>query len=343
MPFRLIAAVLALLLAGAALPARAAPAPAAAPACAPSVQDRLWMQQALDAWAYTAHDKLRVQAGNPPDLVFYDGVCTYQTGAQARGRAFEGPRLSGRRLAWKADFHAHTIPLPDGSDLPMGVASFAAPYDHDTRAFMVMALPSLWREGGVHSALGLETMMTALFIHEMTHTRQFYGFAPRIAELTRRYGLPDDLNDDSLQEAFKNDPDYVAAFSLERDLLLSAAKESDPARAGMLVARAFELAQARRARFFTGDKAKWAEIEDAFLTLEGVGQWAAWAWLTDPKGGGVAPARALHPFRRGARFWSQDEGFLAMAAIDRLVPDWRERAFAAEPQGVMALWADAAP
>jgi len=300
------------------------------------------MQEALDAWFTTAHDRLSIYAGDPPDFVFFDDRCVYRTGSTAAGPAFEGPRYSGRRLAWNAAPHGGKVALPGGGEVPAQVVSFAAPYDHDARAFMVMALPSVWRAGDVHSALGLETLMTAVFVHEMTHTRQFYAFAPRMAALTARYHLGDDLTDDSLQDAFKNNPDYVAAYTLERDLLLQAAKEPDAARARALVARALEQARTRPARFFTGENAKWEELEDAFLTLEGIAQWAAWSWLTDPKGGGVDKARALTEFRRGGRFWSQDEGFLVMLAVDRFVPRWREYAFDAQPEQIMRLWGRAA-
>lgn len=323
-----------------------AAAVAAPTACTPSVQDRLWMQQALDAWTHTARNHLRVYAADPPSIIFFDGVCAYRAGEGATGAPMaDAPRFAGRRIPWKAGAHAGQVTLPGGGAVPVGVVSFAAPWKDDTRQFMVMALPSVWREGGVRSAFGLETLMTAVFIHEMTHTRQFYAFAPRLAALTARYGLPDDLSDDSLQEAFKGDPDYVAAWTAERDDLLKAATlawrggvrhVTDESRAA--AASALERARARRARFFTEENARWAELEDSFLTMEGIGQWAAWSWLVDPRGAGVDPTIALPLFRRGGRFWSQDEGLLLMLVIDGMLPDWRERAFAAQPDQAFALW-----
>jgi len=315
---------------------------AAPQACAPSTQDRLWMQGAVDAWFSTAHDRLGIYAGDPPDFVFFDGACAYRTGSTAAGARYDGPRFAGRRLDWRAAPHGGEVALPGGGAVPARVVSFASPYDRDRQAFMVMGLPDLWRAGGVRSGMGLETMMTAVFIHEMTHTRQFYAFAPRMAALTAKYGLPNDISDDTLQETFKDDRDYVAAFEAERALLLRAVAADDDAEARRLAAEALASAKARRARFFTGDKARWAELEDTFLTLEGVGQWAAWAWLTDPKGGALPADRALPLFRRNGRFWSQDEGLLVMILVDRLVPNWRERAFAAEPAPIFALWETAA-
>lgn len=301
------------------------------------------MQEALDAWTHTARNHLRIYAADPPSLVFFDARCAYRAGEGATGAPLSNaPRFAGRRIPWKAEPHAGAVALPGGGEVPVGVVSFAAPWKQDTRQFMIMGLPSVWREGGVRSAFGLETLMTAVFIHEMTHTRQFYAFAPRMAALTAKYELPDDLSDDSLQETFKDDPAYVAAWTLERDLLLQAPAEPDDEKARQLVRRALEESRTRPARFFTGDKAKWEDLEDLFLTLEGVGQWAAWSWLVDPAGGGANPATALPLFRRGGRFWSQDQGLLVMLAVDRFVPDWREHAFDAQPELIFRLWGRAA-
>lgn len=325
------------------MPAAASAAPAA---CAPSVQDRLWMQHALDGWTHTARTHLRIYAADPPSLIFFDARCVYRAGEGATGKPMaDGPRFAGRRIPWAAAPHGGQVALPGGGEVPAGVVSFAAPWKQDTRQFMIMSLPSVWREGGVRSALGLETLMTAVFIHEMTHTRQLYALSPRLAALEAKYNLPDDIDDDSLQEAFKRDPEYVAAWTAERDDLLTAVALAW--QSGVLdftpqsraaAASAYERAQARRARWFTGDNAKWAELEDAFLTMEGMGQWAAWSWLTDSDGGAVNPSTALPLFRRGGRFWSQDEGFLVMLVVDCMLPDWRERAFAAEPEQIYSLW-----
>lgn len=298
--------------------------------CASARADLDWLESATEAWSLVARRHLRIASGRPPLLVAYDATCR-----------IEGP-IGESGPNWSTGAHGGKILLPSGGELPVGVASFAAPFDNDRQAFMLMGLPSVWQAGGVTSELGLETLMTSVFVHEMTHTRQFYAFAPRMAQLTERYGLPDDINDDSLQDRFKGDPAYVAAWTRERDLLLAAVNEPDDAKARPLVREALALARARQARWFTGKDAQWLELEDAFLTLEGMGQWAAWAWLTDPEGGKLTPDRALPHVRRGGRFWSQDQGLLLMLAVDRFVPGWQAQAFAPEPATAFRLWEQAA-
>jgi hypothetical protein len=99
--------------------------------------------------------------------------------------------------------------------------------------------------------------------------------------------------------------------------------------------------RARRARWFTGAEAKWLPLDDLFLVMEGLGQWAGYRWLVGDKGRGLDPGATLTEFRRGGRFWTQDEGLALMLVVDRLRPGWQKAAFAAEPALAEALLAQA--
>jgi len=278
-----------------------------------SESDAAWSRAAVEAWEFTRTGLLVLDGMvDPPTVVLFDATCVY--------------RRDGRD-DWESASHKGAVPLPDGNTLPPRVTSFASPYNGDRRAFLAMALPTVWAAGGVTSTLGLETLMTAVFVHEMTHTRQFYDFAPRLAEATSRYNLPDDLDDDAVQTRFETVPAFSAGIAAERELLFRAAAAADPSVARDLARRARTRIDARRASYFVGDDIRYTELEDLFLTMEGIAQWASYRWLIHPQGGGhVAPA-TLDAFRRGGRRWSQDEGLALFLVIDRLVPDWRARAF----------------
>ena len=288
--------------------------------------DAAWSDAALAAWELARSSVLSVEAAREqPLMVFFDATCFY--------RAEIGTE-------WQGAPHNGAIPLPDGNGLPPRVASFAAPYDRDQRAFVAMALPTIWAADRVESAFGLETLMTAVLIHEMTHTRQFYHFAPRLAEATARYQLPDDLDDDVVQTRFEGVPEVAADVGAERTLLFAAAASSDDAMARALAHEARMRIDARRSLHFVGSDARYTELEDLFLTMEGIAQWAAYRWLTHPRGGGRRDdAATLQDFRRGGRRWSQDEGLALFLVIDRLVPDWRQRAFASSPARALELLA----
>ena len=71
--------------------------------------------------------------------------------------------------------------------------------------------------------------------------------------------------------------------------------------------------------------------DDLFLTMEGFGQWNAYAWLSDAGGGKMTSAAAETKMRGSRKWWSQEEGLALFLVIDRFVPGWANQAFAAQP------------
>lgn len=295
-------------------------------ACVIDAGDKAWLKAAPGAWRLVERNALGLKPMSPrPAFVFYDGVCAY--------RSSDGK-------AWAVEAHGGTVKMPDGSALPPQVASFAAPTG-DGGAFMVMGLPSVWRAGDVKSELGLEKLMFAVFDHEMAHTRQFADWSARIDALAAKGGFGDDLTDDVVQDRFASDAAFTASVKRESELLF-AAQAMGAADARRTVAEALDLMLARRSKWFVGDAAIYGELEDVFLTLEGVGQFAGYSWLADAKGGAIAREQALPQFRRGGRRWSQDEGLAIYLAIDRLVPGWQAMTFGSERATALQLLALAA-
>jgi hypothetical protein len=304
-----------------------APAFAGDPACAIDPADRDWLTKAPGAWALVEHGAFGLQpAARQPAFILFDRVCAY--------RSADGVR-------WVAEVHGGEVKLPDGDGLPPQVASFAAAGE-DASPFMVMALPTIWRAGAVTSEMGLENMMFAVFAHEMAHTRQFDNYNARFDRIAEVAGLGDDFNDDVVQDRFGADAEFAASVARERELLFLAAEERDVIKAKALAREALELVRVRQARWFTGDKAAFAELEDVFLTLEGVGQYAGYSWLTNARGGGFSHDVAVRGMRRGGRRWSQDEGFGIFLALDRLDPDWPDKAFRTPPRTALEMLALAA-
>lgn len=320
----------------AALLAGLAPAPAttsvtAPSACAMAEPDKAWIAQALANWRIVAREKLRLPDRPLPAIVTFDAACAYVAPSRADGA-----------IAWAASPHQGQVTLPDGQQIPASVISFAAPATPASQGYFVMSLPSVWKAAGVKSGLGVERLMDGVLLHELMHSYQFYFVSPVLDKLTRQYRLSDDINDDSLQEAFKGNSAYVAAWEAERDLLFAAAAAPDEAAARRLAGQALASLRARRARFFTGAAAQWAPLDEIFLTMEGLGQWAIFAWHRDPRGGGFDRDTALREVRRGGRWWSQDQGLALFLVVDRLVPKWQELAFAPKPETAEALLARAA-
>ena len=319
-----------LFLAFAALVAGASPASAACDL----VAARPWITRWLEAWELTSRDILKLPDAAPPSIVFFDSVCVYTTsGVTAAGASSDGPTLYGARLAWRAAAHRDTLTLPDSSRVPAQLLSFAGA-DRESGPFFVMAGPSLWARvaGAGEADPGLP-----VFLHEFAHTRQIRGVRHILGPIDSAWAYPEELTDDAVQTHFGADSAYVAAYLAERDLLERAAAADSLTEARALANEALAMMRRRHARWFTGDKAVFAILDDLFLSMEGAAQWSAAAWLAHPRGGGLERPAVVTKMRGKRRWWSQDEGFTLFLVVDRLLPGWPRLVFAEPSMGALEL------
>ncbi|MEO5493829.1 MAG: hypothetical protein ABIR08_07355 [Sphingomonas sp.] len=217
----------------------------------------------------------------PFKAVFFDATCTLSNDNALSVNTSDAS-------SWRAEPHRATVALPDGSTVPVKTVSFARA--SGPALFFVMSMPSVWRAGGIkNDALGLETMMVAVLLHESSHVSQFATYGAQVAGLAERNNLPQSFNDDSLQERFEGDPAFAGSIARETDLFFAAAAASDRATALRLAKEARGLMRARTTKYFSGTDAYFREAEDLWLTMEGSGQWAGYHWIIDPRGGGFPP------------------------------------------------------
>ena len=210
-------------------------------------------------------------------------------------------------------------------------------YRNSHGAFFVMAMPSVWQTKEVSKPTRAEYLQ-GVFSHEMTHTRLLVGINRRVRELARKNELVYPINDDVIQAEFHRTHGFEAAFNRERDQFYRAALEPDPARRRDLTTKALDMVRLRHARFYTGPTAAYAELESLFLTMEGVGQWAAYK-LTQLRAGGNDVALRL--VRDNRKYWSQDEGLALFLLVDEMVPNWQSRIFTGTPASPFALLEEA--
>lgn len=300
----------------------------AADPCRFEDEPRDWTMQALESWDRLDGERLGTTPPAPPTLVLFDATCVYRLTPDARGEFVVG----ARRYAVDGTEHGGFVSLPGGGELPVRRVSFAFP-DGEGRMNFIMALPALWRAEAATEPRDPAKLAMLVFMHEFAHTRQGEGLGRRIDALIED-GLPPEVDDDIVQKRFRDTPGYVVAWQAERDLYYAASAAPDASEARRLLAQAWAMTRARRARWFTGDQAILDAADDVFLTFEGSGNWAAWTWLVDPRGGGLSPAEATAFVRGPGSPWSQDQGLAVMLALDRLTPDWPSRAFG--PEGATA-------
>lgn len=270
----------------------------------------------MDAWSYTSREITGIGTVEKIQALFFDSQCAVSSGTA----------MNGGDRAWTATAHQGTITIPGGQTIPAGVISFAM--GGEGRNFFVMSTPSVWQAAGKSdNGLGsLETLMTAVVLHEATHVAQIPTYGERIGRLATAHRLPESFSDDSIQERFSGNAEFASSISRETDLLLRASQAPGDSEAKRLAQEARSLIQARQDRWYTDSYL--AEAEDIWLSMEGSAQWAAYRWLIDPRGGGVPAATALQSFSTG-KWWSQVEGFALFMALDRLTAGaWKQHAFA---------------
>jgi hypothetical protein len=284
-----------------------------------------WIQKWFDAWELTSQEILRLPDAPPPTIVFYDSSCVYTTSAVTAGDIApeDGPTLRGAKLPWRAAAHGDSITLPTASRIPVQLMSFTTT-DRKTGPFFVMAAPSYWVKATGHVD---DSGVTAVFLHEFTHTRQVGGFRDTLGPIDSTWAYPEELDDDAVQTHFGSDSVYVAAYLAERDLLFGAANADSLADVRALARQALAMIKDRQARWFVGDKAEFVQLDDIFLSLEGAAQWAAFAWLSHPDGGAMTRDAAIKKMIGKGRHWTQDEGLVLFLVVDRLLPDWPSLVF----------------
>jgi hypothetical protein len=287
-------------------------------ACTLPESDRVWIDRAIEAWRFASREITGIGSVSGFQAIFFSADCVLTSSNALSGSTAEG-------VTWTARAHTGKIALPDGSDMPAGVTSFAA--GKKGRTYFVMSTPSVWEAAGVGQRPALDTSMVGVLLHEASHVAQVGPYGPRLGALIERYHLPETFNDDSLQERFEANAEIAASVKDETRIFLEAAAASDDREARRLAREARRLMRERQARWFVGDDAYFVEAENIWLTFEGAGQWTAYQWLVHPRGGAQPPAEVMARFTRG-RWWSQTEGFALVLALDRIVgPRWKQHAY----------------
>jgi hypothetical protein len=166
----------------------------------------------------------------------------------------------------------------------------------------------------------------------MTHARMLPFVLSRLRALEAAI-YPDTVEDNAIQNRFGGDRAFAQSVQTETDLLYHAVTATSASIRAQYVRTALALMRERWARFYVGDLAAWAELEQVFLDVEGIAQWVAFhvRW-----GGVVGTSRApgslfdrlLVRFRSDREFWSEDQGLLLIMALNELVPDWQRQILA---------------
>jgi hypothetical protein len=293
--------------------------------CAFTGDPRDWATKAIDAWGRQESERLHVKAPQHPIIEFFDSRCLY-TLTPATDGAY---KAGGRAFTVRAEAHGDTIDPGVEDPFPVGKIAFTST-EHDGKPLtFVIALPELW-DFGPKDPRNPGTTFMNVFMHEFSHVQH----TAALKDILSHTGGEGSGGGDAVQSKFRSNPDYVADYEHERDEFLAAVNAPDREHALEHLKLAADLMAHRRAKWFKDDP-KLALLDDVFLTMEGAGQWSAWTWSVDPRGGAQAEETAFRQTR--TRRWWQDEGFLILRALDRVTPDWPQLTFNAPGLTIDAL------
>lgn len=291
----------------------------------------------FSAWELVSKDIYHLDSLSPVEFVFFDDRYVYSTSAITipEGDFIKGPSLLGHEFVWKRAEYKDSLTLPDKSRVPIGLMSFAAELTAEkAKSFFVMPLPQFWKRAGVSSKeLGDENLYTGVFLHEFSHSQQMQNFGKGITALEKANDFGIEFSDDFIQHLFGKDSAYVRMFTNELDIVYKAAEDSTLIRAGL------DSLQSRHNKFFIGKYENLKEIDEFFLTMEGLGQYTMYAWLTHKNGGNIPVGLAIAGVRRGKKWWSQEEGFALFLVLERLSGpgNWAKQMFGNQTQSVVNL------
>lgn len=298
------------------------------------------------AWQLVSRDVFKINSLKPVEFVFFDEKYVYSTSKITIpvGEIVTGPKLLGKKFVWKRALHNDSITLPDKRIVPIGLMSFASPVGDDKdSAFFIMPLSTFWKKSGVDSPeLGFHNLITGVFLHEFSHSQQVDNFGKKVTEYEKANSFGTKFSDDMIQELFSKDSAYSESFKQETDTFFEAVKAKEPSVKALLINKGLNLMKARHLQYFKGNYENLPEIDEIFLTMEGLGQFAMYAWLIHTKGGNIASEKAFIGVRRGGTWWSQDEGFaLFLLFADYEKPKkWSQHFFGTQTSSVVKLLQD---
>lgn len=293
------------------------------------------------AWELVSKDIYKIDKVRPVDFVFFDDKYVYSTSNVTieKGTIVKGHNLMELKLNWKKKLHDNLLTLPDKSVVPINLMSFASRIsDKNNESFLIMPLPDFWRKSGVTSdEFGTENLVTGVFIHEFCHSQQMHSFGRKVTEYEKVNNFGVVFSDDIVQYIFDKDSTYLKGFNKEVDLLYGSIQNNSVNKKS--IKEGLAQIKQRQKKYFKREYKDFNQLDDLFLTMEGLGQYSMYLWLTNPDGGNIKKEIAIQGVRRTRKWWSQDEGFSLFLILDKLseTKKWGKDMFGDKPENVTEL------
>lgn len=297
------------------------------------------------AWELISKDAYQLDTIKPTEFLFFDDKFIYTTSnvSGKDGEVIKGPKLFGKKFIWRKKAHNGKLLLPDGQERNIQIMAFTYALKGQTaKAFFVMPILDFWVAKKVDDhGIGLEKLTTGVFIHEFCHSQQFENGYNGMEEgaFDKYFSAHENevFMDDIMQDIYKKDTFYIKEFENELNLFTTAYKARTTAEMKSHARQAINALEKRQQRILSEDKRDLAEIDDYWLTIEGVAQYSSLMWLIHPKGGKMKIEEALKAEKTSS--WSQEEGLAIVYLFSKLSPSksWSQKMFRSKTVDIIEL------
>jgi hypothetical protein len=302
------------------------------PVCPFPADDAAWLQPALTNWAEGMASEFHRRVVTPPRMVVLGTECYWQAGLAAPRAAQHARhaghlRFAGRRIDLFGTPHEGSIRLPSDQTIKPGAIAFTTPGAGGRYAFFTIGSVTLWRTAFPHDTPAqTAAFMRGVATHELVHTQQL-PILLRLDALSNANPDLGDLSDEMMQAKFGADPVFAAAMAAQKTALIAALREPDVAKRARMAAQIVAAYRSRQTTFFGPRLTVMGELEDSFLTLEGVATWFSFQRSPPAGSDGSAAGMARYYEHRSGGSWVQMHGALFAALLDSFGPQWRENVF----------------
>ena len=285
-----------------------------------SIQENQWLWKWISSWENISKATFNLSEAELPEMIFFDSIFVYSNSRTSipKGITFNGPELYSKKIEWRKQEHNGEVILPDSTPVNVQLMTFAAPKNNG--AYFVMPALSYWEHVGLKNEIvPIDVMINGIFVHEFAHTSQINAIAAKIIALEgkRKYKYP--VNDDIIQNYFKDDSIYTMKFNEEVEELFELLGISEKSDFKIKTKQWLEKFRMRQKEYFNEISPDLVEMEDLFLTMEGIGQYAMFKFYMSEEGGKYSDRLALKATRYNKKFWSQEEGLGLILLYEKLI------------------------
>jgi hypothetical protein len=296
----------------------------------------------FNAWELVSKEVFKLKVTAATRFVFFDSVFVYTTSPLTGqgGKIITGPQLLNHKQVWYKKAHNGNLILPDSANIPVRMMIYASPtIEKKVKAFFIMPLLSFWEMQKVDAhGIGLEKLTAGVFAHEFCHTQQlasFDKFGVYFEAYQKKFGV-ENFGDDMMQNMYENDSVITDLYKKELEIYTTAPilNTTDYCKA---IASAQQQFNKKHQAIFNKDTKQLKRLDDIWLTMEGIGQYAMYAYFTHVKGAGLAEDKAFIALK--TRWWSQEQGFAMFYLLSKMKnpQTWAKYFFGANMKTIMEM------